>query len=101
MVFTRPTKEHMMYSRYFFRTTVGIFLCLALASASFGQTSTPTCGNQTGQIPCVSTKTGTIILIVTGLTAVVGLLYYFHRKPHKNQSLNQGSIVGCVQNGDS
>jgi len=84
-----------MYSRYLLRGVLGFFLCLAMATWGFGQSTTPIpCTANSSQTGCNS-RTG-VILILVGVAAVVASLYAWHHRPHKNQAVSQASIVGCV-----
>lgn len=83
-----------MYSRFLLRTTLGVCLCLAVASWSFAQTQSIPCTTNSSQTGCNS-RTG-VVLIIVGVAAVAASLYAWHHKPRKNQVLNQSSIVGCV-----
>ncbi|HLY60076.1 MAG TPA: hypothetical protein VKV95_04870 [Terriglobia bacterium] len=83
-----------MYSRYLLRTTLGVCLCLAVASWSLGQTQAIPCTSNSSQTGC-SSRTG-VVLIIVGVAAFAASLYAWRHRPDKKQTLSQASIVGCV-----
>ena len=83
-----------MYSRYLLRAVLGVFLCLAVASWSLGQTQSIPCSSNSSQAGCNS-RTG-VILIIVGVAAVAASIYAYRHMPRKEQPLSQSSIVGCV-----
>jgi hypothetical protein len=84
-----------MSSRYLLKAALGVFLCLALASWGFGQTTPIPCTTNGNQAGC-KTSTG-VVLIIVGVAAFVASLYAWHHRPHKDQGITQASIVGCVE----
>lgn len=83
-----------MFSRYLLRATLGVFLCIGVASWSFGQTQAIPCTTNSNQTGCNS-RTG-VILIIVGVAAFAASFYAWRHRPEKKQALSQSSIVGCV-----
>ena len=91
-----------MVSRFLLRTTLGIVLCLAISSSGFGQGA---CGGTMPTSGCGGSHATAVVLVVAGVAAVAAILYSMHHKPRKNQTINQtinqASIVGCVEKTDA
>lgn len=90
-----------MVSRCLLRVTLGIFLCLAVTSSGFGQSGAGPCGGTAPAPGCGGSHATAVVLIVSGVAVVAAILYSMHHKPHKNQTVSQASIVGCVEKTDS
>lgn len=83
-----------MFSRYLLRATLGVFLCLAVASGGFGQVPLPPCTTNSNQSGC-SSRTG-VVLVIVGIAAFAVSFYAWRHRPRKEQAVSQASIVGCV-----
>lgn len=90
-----------MVSRCMLRVTLGILLCLAVSSSGFAQVVTGPCSSTNSSSTGCNGHTTAIVLVVAGVAVVVAVLYLMHHKSHKDQPVNQGSIVGCVEKTDA
>jgi hypothetical protein len=90
-----------MVSRCLLRVTLGIFLCLAMSSSGFGQVVTSPCSSTNSPSTGCNGHTTAIVLAASGVAVVVAILYLMHHKPHKDQTVSQASIVGCVDKTDA
>ncbi len=90
-----------MVSRCLLRVTLGIFLCLAITSSGFGQVVTGPCSSTNSPSTGCNGHTTAIVLAASGVAVVVAILYLMHHKPHKDQTVSQASIVGCVDKTDA
>jgi hypothetical protein len=77
-----------MLSRRWLRITFGVLLCLAVATAGFGQSTPP-------PVPIPST-THAVIYVITSL-AILGTVVYFMIHKHKHpETSNLPSFAGCT-----